>query len=150
MSEWQTEDFIFPKLGTGRGSKVERLPGGPTWNPDELEVLNRQRGNNEIENLHQTFKVSYDVDYTVDFSIEDIYYEQIGRAMMKSIDEEIMKVLMGDTPQEYVLSAEDKQFITDNDYISTEMLMEYVCGNLEKQDPKYSDYERAMSIVKEK
>jgi hypothetical protein len=137
VNEYQTEDFIFPKFADGRGTKIDRLPEA-TWS-----------SGNEVEytNITSSFEVSYDVDYTVDFNIEAVYYQEIGKAMMKSIDEEIMKVLMGDTLEEYVLTSQDKQFIADNEFISSEMLIEYVCGNLEKQDPKYSDYERAISIV---
>jgi hypothetical protein len=87
-----------------------------------------------------TNAIHFDVNYVVewpDYSIEDEYMKMIGAEIVKSVDKEIMKCL----------TQGDLEFMKNNKYISTEMLFNHVCGIPIEVEDKYSNYDRAMSII---
>jgi hypothetical protein len=87
-----------------------------------------------------TNAIHFDVNYVVewpDYSIEDEYMKMIGAEIAKSVDKEIMKCL----------TQGDLEFMKNNKNISTEMLFNHVCGIPIEVEDKYSNYDRAMSII---
>lgn len=79
-----------------------------------------------------TYEVSFEQEYSLD--VERIYFEMIGEAMAKSVDELIMSCL----------TQADKQLLADYEDISADMLIKHVCSTPNKT---HEDYNRAMRIV---
>ena len=80
MNEWQTEDFIFPKVAGTRGTKIETLPRGERF---ECSMYNI-----EYEAAFEEYEEELNI-------LESAYREQIGRDLARAVDEEMMRVLSG-------------------------------------------------------